>query len=295
MRQLKINKDIYTDRSNGNTDRYLSEISKHKLITPEKEVELAKKIHSGDGIARDQLVVANLRFVISVAKQYTRFIDNKAISLEDLISEGNNGLIIAANRFDETKGFKFISYAVWWIRQAITATIAANQKSVRIPLNKITKINKYKRSYFKLEQEFERKPTDFEISEISEISLEEINVIKHLDRRDSSLDACVTNENEESLVSLITDPESFNPYHALEEQSTKADLLRAIDHLSIIEGEVLKKFFGINLIEPMKLEQIGRDLELSRERIRQIRDKGLKKLRSKKFANIIGQYRIGQN
>ena len=258
MRQLKITKQI-TGRESYSIEKYLQEIGKIHVLSPEEEADLAKKIRSGDRAAREKLVLSNLRFVVSVAKQY----QNHGLTLGDLINEGNVGLIKAAECFDETKGFKFISYAVWWIRQSILQAIAENARLIRLPLNKISTINKVNRCYTLLEQEFQREPTEEEIAEKMDMTPEEESI--------SLYD-----------VYIAPDPSIQAPESSLNQDSLKTDIERSFAALSVREATILSMYYGLNGYSSMSLEEIGTKLGLTSERVRQVKTKAIRKLKEVK-------------
>jgi RNA polymerase primary sigma factor len=273
MRQLKITKSI-TYRENVSINKYLNEISKKQMISPEEEIELAKAIRQGDQEALMKLTTANLRFVVSVAKQY----QNRGIGLDDLINEGNMGLIKAAARFDETRGFKFISYAVWWIRQSITAAVAEQSRVIRLPLNKIGAYNKIRKMQATLEQVLERSPTVEELAGVLPISEQEIRVTLQATVQHTSVDASINGESF-SLTDLLTDKESKSPDASLIRDSLRKEIQRALNTLTARERDILIHFYGIGLAHEITLEEIGIKYELSKERVRQIKEKALRKLR----------------
>src|SRR6185312_2896311 len=242
MRQLKINKTI-TNRDSPTIDKYLSEISRHDMVTPEEEVMLAKKIREGDKQALERLVTANLRFVVSVAKQY----QNQGLSLSDLINEDNVGLIKAASRFDETRGFKFISYAVWWIRQCIAQAIAVNSRMVRLPLNKVTAMNKIKKAGARLEQEFEREPSMEEIALALDMREDEIKITMQSSGRHISTDSALSGTEDMTLIDIIENKESLRPDSKLMASSLSMEITRALSNLSPRESETITLFYGIGL------------------------------------------------
>ncbi len=283
MRQLKITKQI-TQRNDESISRYFQEINKYPMITADEEVELAVRIRNGDNDALEKLVVANLRFVISVAKQY----QNQGLSFPDLINEGNMGLIRAASRFDETKGFKFISYAVWWIRQAITQAVSEQTRIVRLPLNRIAAINKIKKALPHLEQEFEREPTDDEIADFLELTNEEIVQANINTKRQVSFDAPVLrDDNNLSLYDLIQTGDIPSPDHNLLNESNTINILRALKKLSKKEASIIKMSYGLDNTKVYSLYDIGLEYNMSSERVRQIRCNALNKLKnllSKKYS-----------
>ncbi len=273
MRQLKISRQL-TNRDTPAFEKYLQEVSREQLITAEEEVLLSQRIRQGDSKALDKLTRANLRFVISVSKQY----QNYGLSLPDLINEGNMGLIKAAQRFDETRGFKFISYAVWWIRQSIMQAIAEQSRIVRLPLNKISSINKIKKAYSQLEQEYQREPNAEEIAIILEISTQEVmdslkNSSKHV-----SMDAPLIQDEDVNMYDLIKNDESLAPESKLMLDSLKSEIERAISTLTSRESQILRYFYGLSHLPQLTLEEIAEKFDLTRERVRQIKEKSLKKL-----------------
>ncbi len=285
MRQLKITKQL-TNRDSKSIDKYLSDVSKEGMITPEEEVSLAVKIKQGDDEALNKLVNANLRFVISVAKQY----QGHGLTLEDLIAEGNIGLITAAKRFDETKGFKFISYAVWWIRQSIMQAIAENSRVVRLPLNKVSAIQKITQAYSKLEQKFERAPSNEELGEVLETSSSTIGDLFSYSQKQVSVDAPMIDGEENSLLNVLENDNASNPIDGLMQSSLCVDIERVLVSLKPREADVVRFSFGLNGEAPMTLEEIANRLELTRERIRQIREKALRVLRKKLNSKLLKHY-----
>ncbi len=276
MRQLKISKTI-TNRESQSLEKYFQEINKVDLITPEEEVELARRIKAGDQIALEKLTKANLRFVVSVAKQY----QNNNISLNDLINEGNLGLVKAAQRFDETRGFKFISYAVWWIRQSIIQALAEQSRLVRLPLNKISSLSKINKGISQMEQEFEREPTPEELSEILELTTDEVKSTLKAASRSVSVDAPFQEGESNSLLDVLENADAEKTDEGLEyRDSLRIETERALQTLDEREREVIKLFFGIGMERNMSLLEIGENLGLTRERVRQIKEKALRKLRS---------------
>ena len=268
MRQLKITKQV-TNRETASLDKYLQEIGKVELITAEEEVQLAKKIKDGDEIALERLTKANLRFVVSVAKQY----QNQGLSLPDLINEGNLGLIKAAQRFDETRGFKFISYAVWWIRQSILQALAEQSRIVRLPLNKIGSINKINKAYAKLEQENERDPSADEIASVLDMSLNDVRESQRNAGRHVSMDAPLLEGEDSNLYDVIMSGESPSPEQSLMNSSLRTEIERSLTTLTDREADVIKLYFGLDGTHPMTLEEIGEKFDLTRERVRQIYEK----------------------
>ncbi len=286
MRQLKITKSI-TNRESQSLEKYLQEIGKVVLISPEEEVQLAIRIKQGDQKALDRLVAANLRFVVSVAKQY----QNQGLTLSDLINEGNLGLIRAAQRFDETRGFKFISYAVWWIRQSILQALAEQSRIVRLPLNKVGLTNKITRAFNQLEQEYEREPTPEELADMLQMESEDVAASLSISSRHVSMDAPVAEGEEGSLIDLMENPnaELANvnlDYH----ESLKTEIARSLSSLTERQKEVLCYFFGIGVDNPLSLEDIGHRFHLTRERVRQIKDKALAKLQSASRSKLLKVY-----
>lgn len=276
MRQLKISKTI-TNRESQSLEKYFQEINKVDLITPEEEVELARRIKAGDQVALEKLTKANLRFVVSVAKQY----QNNNISLNDLINEGNLGLVKAAQRFDETRGFKFISYAVWWIRQSIIQALAEQSRLVRLPLNKISSLSKINKGISQMEQEFEREPTPEELSEILELTTDEVKSTLKAASRSVSVDAPFQEGESNSLLDVLENTDAEKTDEELEyRDSLRIETERALQTLDEREREVIKLFFGIGMERNMSLLEIGENLGLTRERVRQIKEKALRKLRS---------------
>lgn len=287
MRQLKITKQI-TNRETASLDKYLQEIGKEGLITAEEEVDLARRIKQGDEVALNKMVKANLRFVVSVSKQY----QNQGLSLPDLINEGNLGLIKAARRFDETRGFKFISYAVWWIRQSILQALADQARIVRLPLNKIGNINKINRKFAELEQIFEREPSADEISSDLDISKSEVeknmkNSIRHL-----SLDAPLPGMEDEdrSLYDVMGSEESPDPSEGLIRESLRSEIQRSLSILSPREKDILNCYFGLSGKHAMTLEEIGEQFDLTRERVRQLKEKGLRRLKQTSRSNALRSF-----
>lgn len=285
MRQLKITKQL-TNRDSKSIDKYLSDVSKENMINAEEEVRLAKEIKNGSERALNKLVSANLRFVISVSKQY----QGHGLTLEDLIAEGNIGLIIAAKRFDETKGFKFISYAVWWIRQSIMQAIAENSRVVRLPLNKVSAIQKVAQTYSRLEQEFERPPSNDEIGEVLESNPESVGNLFVYAQKQVSVDAPLIEGEDNSLLNVIANHDSNVPTDELMRESLGKDIERILVNLKEREADVLRLSFGLNGMTPMTLEEIANNLGLTRERIRQIREKGLRSLRKKSNSQLLKNY-----
>ena len=284
MRQLKITKQV-TNRESKSLDKYLQDIGKIALITAEEEVELAQLIRTGDQDALDKLTTANLRFVVSVAKQY----QNQGLTLPDLINEGNAGLVKAAQRFDETRGFKFISYAVWWIRQAILQALAEQSRIVRLPLNKIGSINKINKAYSFLEQSLQRPPIAEEIANELDLPVTEIKQSMKNSGRHLSMDAPLK-EGETSNLYDVRSGESPKPDGDLMLESLNVEINRALDTLSPRESDVLKLFYGLNNEKPMSLVEISNNFDLTRERVRQIREKGIRRLRHTSKSKILKTY-----
>ncbi|MPL94242.1 RNA polymerase sigma factor SigA [bioreactor metagenome] len=287
MRQLKITKSI-TNRESASLDKYLQEIGREDLITVEEEVELAQRIRNGDRIALEKLTRANLRFVVSVAKQY----QNQGLSLPDLINEGNLGLIKAAEKFDETRGFKFISYAVWWIRQSILQALAEQSRIVRLPLNQVGSLNKINKAFSKFEQENERRPSAEELAEQLDVPVEKIADTMKVSGRHISVDAPFVEGEDNSLLDVMINDDSPNADRVLINESLSKEIERVLAHaLSDRERDIVKKFFGLGVPE-MTLEEIGDEFGLTRERVRQIKEKAIRKLkphsRSKLLKSFLG-------
>lgn len=274
MRQLKISKQI-TNRESQSLDKYLQEIGKVDLITSEVEVELAKRIREGDQVALEKLTKANLRFVVSVAKQY----QNSGLTLGDLINEGNLGLIKAAKRFDETRGFKFISYAVWWIRQSIMQALAEQSRIVRLPLNRVGSLTKISKTFSDLEQKFQREPSTEEVAEVIGVTNEEVLANMKVSGRHVSMDAPFVNGEENSLLDVLSDANASTPDSELMSDSLTREVQRALATLTEREAQVLSLYFGLNRTEAMTLEEIGEEFNLTRERVRQIKEKATRRLR----------------
>jgi len=285
MRQLKIVKQI-TNRESQSLDKYLSEIAKVDLISAEQEVELALRIKSGDQIALQKLAKANLRFVVSVAKQY----QNNGLSLGDLINEGNVGLIRAASRFDETRGFKFISYAVWWIRQAIMQALAEQSRVVRLPLNRVGSLNKISRTFAALEQRFEREPSSEELAKELEMTTEEVETNQRLSGRAVSMHAPFVQGEDNSLLDTLEDENEVTPDQHLMDNSLKQEIARSLSTLTDRESEVIASYFGLNGSPAMTLEEIGDKFALTRERVRQIKEKATRKLRNGYRSKLLKSY-----
>jgi RNA polymerase primary sigma factor len=274
MRQLKISKQI-TNRESQSLDKYLQEIGKVDLITAEQEVILAKRIKAGDQIALEKLTKANLRFVVSVAKQY----QNQGLTLGDLINEGNLGLIKAAQRFDETRGFKFISYAVWWIRQSILQALAEQSRIVRLPLNRVGSLNKISRTFSELEQKYEREPSPDELAEVLKITTDEVIDTLKISGRHVSMDAPFVQGEENSLLDVLENDDEITPDQGLISDSLRKEVQRALSTLTQREADVVAFYFGLNGEQALTLEEIGEKFKLTRERVRQIKEKAIRRLR----------------
>ena len=287
MRQLKISKQV-TNRETASLDKYLQEIGKVDLITADEEVELARKIRAGDQSALEKLTKANLRFVVSVSKQY----QNQGLSLPDLINEGNLGLIKAAQRFDETRGFKFISYAVWWIRQSILQALAEQSRIVRLPLNKIGSINKINKTFSKLEQEYEREPSPAEIAGMLEITEQEVKESMKNTGRHVSMDAPLTtgDDNAGSMYDVMQADDSPSPENGLLNESLRREIERALHTLTSREADVVRLYFGLSGEHAMTLEEIGEKFDLTRERVRQIKEKAIRRLKHTSRSKILKTY-----
>jgi RNA polymerase primary sigma factor len=286
MRQLKITKSI-TNRESQSLEKYLQEIGKVDLLTPEEEVDLAKRIKQGDQTALEKLTKANLRFVVSVAKQY----QNQGLSLSDLINEGNLGLIKAAQRFDETRGFKFISYAVWWIRQSILQALAEQSRIVRLPLNKVGSLNKINKAFSELEQNYEREPSAEELANLLEIPTEEVETTLGVAARHVSMDAPFVDGEDNSLLDVLENIHSPKTDQDLEyTESLRTEIERSLSTLTDRQMDVIKLYFGIGVEHPMSLEDIGDKFGLTRERVRQIKDKAINKLRSANRSKLLKHY-----
>jgi len=285
MRQLKITKQV-TNRDTPSLDKYLQEIGRVDLISPEEEVTLARRIKSGDAEALSKLVKSNLRFVVSVAKQY----QNQGMGLPDLINEGNLGLMKAAQRFDETRGFKFISYAVWWIRQAILQALAEQARIVRLPVNKIGSINRINRAFARLEQEYEREPSSQEIADILEMIPEDVKESLKTNGRTVSMDAPISSEEENNMYDVMQNPDTPSPDKNLINESLAYEIERALSSLSPREAKVLKLYFGLGMKHPFTLEEIGEELKLTRERVRQIKEKAIKRIQFTTRCKILKTY-----
>ena len=284
MRQLKITKSI-TNRESASLDKYLQEIGKENLITVEEEVELAQRIRKGDRIALEKLTKANLRFVVSVAKQY----QNQGLSLPDLINEGNLGLIKAAEKFDETRGFKFISYAVWWIRQSILQALAEQSRIVRLPLNQVGSLNKINKAYSKFEQENERKPSPEELATVLELPKEKVVDTLRVSGRHISVDAPFVEGEDNSLLDVLENKDSPIADLALINESLSREIERALATLTERERDIIRLFFGI-MCQEMTLEEIGEKFGLTRERVRQIKEKAIRRLRHTSRSKLLKTY-----
>ena len=284
MRQLKITKSI-TNRESASLDKYLQEIGREPLIPVDEEVELARRIRHGDRAALEKLVKANLRFVVSVAKQY----QNQGLSRPDLIDEGNLGLIKAAEKFDETRGFKFISYAVWWIRQSILQALAEQSRIVRLPLNQVGSLNKINKAYQRFEQEFERKPSAEELAELLDIPVDKIADTLKMSGRQVSVDAPFVEGEDNSLIDVMVNEDSPNADHSLINESLSREIDRALATLTPREADIIRKFFGIGVPEKT-LEEIGIEFHLTRERVRQIKEKAIRRLKSSSRSRILKTY-----
>lgn len=285
MRQLKISKQI-TNRESQSLDKYLQEIGKVDLLTPDEEVELAKRIKEGDQIALEKLTKANLRFVVSVAKQY----QNQGLSLGDLINEGNLGLIKAAQRFDETRGFKFISYAVWWIRQSILQALAEQSRIVRLPLNRVGSLNKISKTFSELEQKFEREPSPEELAEVLEVTTAEVVDTMKISGRHVSMDAPFVQGEENSLLDVLENDSEETPDSGLMTDSLRREVQRALSTFTQRESDVITLYFGLNGEHAMTLEEIGEKFNLTRERVRQIKEKAIRRLRHTSRSKALKPY-----
>jgi RNA polymerase primary sigma factor len=287
MRQLKIIKQV-TNRETASLDKYLQEIGRVELITAEEEVELAQRIEKGDQDALERLTTANLRFVVSVSKQY----QNQGLTLPDLINEGNLGLIKAAQRFDETRGFKFISYAVWWIRQSILQALAEQSRIVRLPLNKIGSINKINKAFAKLEQQFERHPTAAELAEALEMTHKEVNQSLKNSARHMSMDAPLGNDDSAgtSMYDIYESEDNSSPIDEMMSRSLHLEIERSLHTLSAREADVVRLYYGLSGENPMTLEEIGERFGLTRERVRQIKEKALRRLKHASRSKILRSY-----
>jgi RNA polymerase primary sigma factor len=285
MRQLKITKQV-TNRETASLDKYLQEIGKVDLITADEEVELAQRIKAGDQRALEELTKANLRFVVSVAKQY----QNQGLTLPDLINEGNLGLIKAAQRFDETRGFKFISYAVWWIRQSILQALAEQSRIVRLPLNKIGSINKINKTFAFLEQSHERPPSPEEIAKELDMTINDVKESMKNSGRHVSMDAPLVEGEDSNLYDVLRSGESPNPDRDLLHESLRTEIERALETLTPREADVIRLYFGLASQHPMTLEEIGETFDLTRERVRQIKEKAIRRLKHTSRSKILKTY-----
>ncbi len=285
MRQLKISKQI-TNRESQSLDKYLQEIGKVDLLTIDDEVQLARRIKAGDQIALEKLTKANLRFVVSVAKQY----QGQGLSLGDMINEGNLGLIKAGQRFDETRGFKFISYAVWWIRQSIMQALAEQSRIVRLPLNRVGSLNKISKTFSELEQKYEREPSTEELAEVLEVTIAEIVDTMKISGRHISMDAPFVQGEENSLLDVLANDSQETPDHALMSDSLKKEVKRALSTLTQREADVIALYFGLNGEVAIAQEEIGDKFNLTRERVRQIKEKAIKRLRHTSRSKALKPY-----
>ena len=285
MRQLKISKQI-TNRNTGTLDKYLSDIAKEALLTTDEEVELAQRIKAGDQAALDKLVRANLRFVVSVAKQY----QNQGLSLQDLIDEGNLGLVKAAQRFDETRGFKFISYAVWWIRQSILQAVAEQARIIRLPMNQVGALAKVKKAVALLEQKLERRPTLKEIAEEVNLPEEKVDQLLSLNSRAVSTDAPLDDEDDANFLDVYVNEDEAKTDSVVEQESTSRAIRRSLDMLNEKERTIISMYFGLGTSREYSLEEIAMKLNISRERTRQIRDRALRRLKSEPNSPLYQMY-----
>ncbi len=285
MRQLKISKQI-TNRESQSLDKYLQEIGKVDLLTPDEEVDLAKRIRAGDQLALEKLTKANLRFVVSVAKQY----QNQGLTLGDLINEGNLGLIKAAQRFDETRGFKFISYAVWWIRQSILQALAEQSRIVRLPLNRVGSLNKISKTFSELEQKYEREPSPDELADVLEVTTNEVVDTMKISGRHVSMDAPFVQGEENSLLDVLENDAEGTPDASLMNDSLRKEVQRALSTLTQREADVISLYFGLNGEHAMTLEEIGEKFSLTRERVRQIKEKAIRRLRHTSRSKALKPY-----
>ena len=285
MRQLKISKQI-TDRNTGTLDKYLSDIAKESLLTTEEEVELAQRIKAGDRAALDRLVKANLRFVVSVAKQY----QNQGLSLQDLINEGNLGLVKAAQRFDETRGFKFISYAVWWIRQSILQAVAEQARIIRLPMNQVGALAKVKKAVSMLEQKLERRPTVKEIADAVDLPEDKVDQLISLNSRAVSTDAPIDDQDDTNFLDIYVTEDEVQTDSAVEKESTSRAIRRSLDMLNEKERTIICMYFGLGSTREYSLEEIAMKLNISRERTRQIRDRALKRLKTEPNSPLYQMY-----
>ncbi|MBN2237896.1 MAG: RNA polymerase sigma factor RpoD/SigA [Bacteroidales bacterium] len=285
MRQLKINKSI-TNRENASLDKYLTDIGREELISPEEEVRLAQLIREGDRVALNKLVKANLRFVVSVAKQY----QNQGLSLPDLINEGNVGLIKAAKRFDETRGFKFISYAVWWIRQGILQALAEQSRIVRLPLNQVGSINKIKKTISKLEQELNRAPFMEEVAASLEQPQYKVDAAMRISNRSISIDAPISTDDDTTMVDFIISEDTLETDNSLMQESLMQEIQRSLSTLTEKERDVINLYYGIGLNHGLTLDEIGDKFDLTRERVRQIKEKAIRRLKHSSRSKLLKVY-----
>ena len=285
MRQLKISKQI-TNRNTGTLDKYLSDIAKESLLTTEEEVELAQRIKAGDRAALDRLVKANLRFVVSVAKQY----QNQGLSLQDLINEGNLGLVKAAQRFDETRGFKFISYAVWWIRQSILQAVAEQARIIRLPMNQVGALAKVKKAVSMLEQKLERRPTVKEIADAVDLPEDKVDQLLSLNSRAVSTDAPIDDQDDTNFLDIYVAEDETQTDAVVEKESTSRAIRRSLDMLNEKERTIICMYFGLGSTREYSLEEIAMKLNISRERTRQIRDRALKRLKTEPNSPLYQMY-----
>ncbi|MBI1192865.1 MAG: sigma-70 family RNA polymerase sigma factor [Bacteroidetes bacterium] len=285
MRQLKITKSI-TNRESQSLEKYLQEIGKVELLSADDEVQLARRIKEGDQAALERLTKANLRFVVSVAKQY----QNQGLSLSDLINEGNLGLIKAAQRFDETRGFKFISYAVWWIRQSILQSLAEQSRIVRLPLNKVGSLNKINRAFSELEQKFEREPSADELADALDLGQEEVRTTMGVAARHISVDAPFEDGEDNSLLDVLTNDDNRTDNNLAYSASLSKEVERSLGTLTERQRDVIVLYFGIGIDQCMSLEDIGDRFHLTRERVRQIKDKAINKLRANSRSKLLKSY-----
>lgn len=285
MRQLKITKQV-TNRDTASLDKYLQEIGRVELINADEEVDLARRIKEGDQAALERLVKANLRFVVSVSKQY----QNQGLSLPDLINEGNLGLIKAAQRFDETRGFKFISYAVWWIRQSILQALAEQARIVRLPLNKIGSINKINKTFSNLEQQFEREPSPAEIAEMLELTVDDVKESMQNSSKHVSMDAPLIEGEDNSLYDVVSSDDTPSPDTPLMHDSLKREIERTLTTLAPREADIVRLFFGLNGQHALTLEEIGEKFDLTRERVRQIKEKAIRRLKQQSRSRLLKTY-----
>jgi RNA polymerase primary sigma factor len=288
MRQLKISKSI-TNRETASLDKYLQEIGREELITPDEEVELARKIRNNDMAALEKLTKANLRFVVSVAKQY----QNQGLSLPDLINEGNMGLIKAAKRFDETRGFKFISYAVWWIRQSILQALAEQSRIVRLPLNQVGSLNKIAKERAKLEQKYERQPSAEELAQSLEIPEYKVNASLHISNKHVSMDAPINHDDETSMLDVFVSNDTPSTDDTLLKESLSREIERSLSTLTEKERDIINLYFGIGQPHGLTLDEIADKFDLTRERVRQIKEKALRRLKHNNRSRLLKTY-LGQ-